>query len=414
MDNLRSSKLAFKLGIVSLFIAGMIGLMLRWHYLSPIPGFLHKNWLHAHSHVAFLGWVFLALIALINYFFRKDENFPEKKFIFLIWLTVIANIGMLISFPIQGYGAVSIFFSAFHMVLSIYAFILYNKVFKCHNSFGIQLLRSAFIFMIISGIGPIALGPIIALGYRDTFWYDFAVYFYLHFQYNGWFSMAIFGIIFLSLGTIKISRIWLYIINFSIVLTYLLSTLAIRPPAWVYYLGGFGALLQIIPFIYLLILLLKNYKLILPASRPLTNAVLLISLMAFETKLYLQFFSSIPSIADWALHSKNTIIAYLHFVLIGFITSFLIGWWNKVMYKTDGQTYIFGSYFYLIGLAGIEFTLLFYVMGFFANYELPYHLLIIFSILLTAGILFYLIHFLKSINIPIRKALQEELTQEGD
>ena len=395
MDNLRSSKLAFKLGIGSLLIAGIIGLMLRWHYLNPIPGFLYKNWLHAHSHITFLGWVFLGLIALINYFFRKEKKFPGKKFIFLIWLTVIANIGMLISFPIQGYGAVSIFFSAFHMVLGIYAFILYNKVFKSHNSFGIQLLRSAFAFMIISGLGPLALGPIITLGYRDTFWYEFAVYFYLHFQYNGWFSLAIFGIIFLSLGTIKISRIWLYIINLSIVLTYLLSTLGIRPPTWVYYLGGFGALLQIIPFIYLLILLLKNYKLILPASRAFTNALLLISLMAFETKLYLQFFSSIPSIADWALHSKNIVIAYLHFVLLGFVSTFLIAWWNKLIYEEDNRSFTLGTYFYTIGLAAIEFTLLFYAIGIFEGYLLPYRLLLVFSIVLTTGILIYFNTFIR-------------------
>ncbi len=395
MDNLRSSKLAFKLGIGSLLIAGIIGLMLRWHYLNPIPGFLHKNWLHAHSHITFLGWVFLGLIALINYFFRNEENFPHKNFIFLIWLTVIANIGMLISFPIQGYGAVSIFFSAFHMVLGIYAFILYNKVFKSHNSFGIQLLRSAFVFMVISGLGPLALGPIITLGYRDTFWYEFSVYFYLHFQYNGWFSLAIFGIIFLSLGTIKISRIWLYIINLSIVLTYLLSTLGIRPPAWVYYLGGFGALLQIIPFIYLLILLLKNYKLILPASRPFTNALLLISLMAFETKLYLQFFSSIPSIADWALHSKNIVIAYLHFVLLGFVSTFLIALWNKLIYEEDNRSFTLGTYFYIIGLAAIEFTLLFYAIGIFEGYLLPFRLLLVFSIVLTTGILIYFNTFIR-------------------
>jgi hypothetical protein len=248
--------------------------------------------------------------------------------------------------------------------------------------------------MIISGLGPVALGPIITLGYRETFWYEFAVYFYLHFQYNGWFSLAIFGIIFLSLGTVKVSRIWLYIINLSIVLTYLLSTLGIRPPTWVYYLGGFGALLQIIPFIYLLIVILKNHKLILSISRPFTNALLLISLMAFETKLYLQFFSSIPSIADWALHSKNTIIAYLHFVLLGFVSSFLIAWWNKLAYDRDFRLFALGTYSYIIGLACIEFTLLFYVIGIFQSYILPFRLLLVFSFILTTGIFLYFINFI--------------------
>ncbi|MHA1988826.1 MAG: hypothetical protein ACW98D_19580, partial [Promethearchaeota archaeon] len=374
MENLKLAKLAFRLGLGSLLIAGIIGVIIRFHYLNPIPGFLHKNWLHAHSHITFLGWVFLGIIALLIYYFKNDPDLPHKKFRIIIWLIIITNIGMLISFPIQGYGAISIFFSAFHMVLGIYVFLLFNRIFWKYSSFGVKLINWALIFMIISGLGPIALGPIISLGYRDTYWYDLAVYFYLHFQYNGWFTLAIFGIIFLSLETSGIHKFWLYAINISIVLTYLLSTLNIRPPIWIYYLGGFGALMQILPFIYLLILILKNHKKILTATAIYSNALLLIALMAFETKLYLQFFSSIPSIADWAMHSKSIIIAYLHFILLGFVTSFLIGWWNKVIRDVDHKTFKLATSLYLLGLAGIEFTLLFYVIGVFGSYVIPFRM----------------------------------------
>ena len=371
---------------------------MRIHYLVPIPGFLHKNWLHAHSHITFLGWVFLGIIALLNYHFRNNPDFPHKKFIPLIWLTVVANVGMLISFPIQGYAAISIFFSAFHMALGIYAYILYNRFFRNKKAFGINMVRSAFIFMILSGIGPVALGPIIALGYQDTYWYDFAVYFYLHFQYNGWFTLALFGILFLSLNIQDIQKIWLHMINLSIVITYLLSILGTRPSSWVYYVGGFGALMQILPFIYLLILILKNHRKFLVASRPFTNLLLLVSLMAFETKLYLQFFSSIPSIADWALHSKNIIIAYLHFVLLGFVSSFLLGWWNRIMNTKDGLLFGLATCLYITGLVAIEGTLLLYALGVFSSYVVPYRLLLIFSAVLTAGIFFFFIETVKKKN----------------
>jgi len=136
----------------------------------------------------------------------------------------------------------------------------------------------------------------------------------------------------------------------------------------------------------------------LPASRPFTNVLLLISLMAFETKLYLQFFSSIPSIADWALHSKNTVIAYLHFVLLGFVSAFLIAWWNKLVFNADNRSFRLGTYLYIVGLAAIEFTLLFYVIGIFGSYILPYRLLLVFSIVLTTGIFIFFWNFLNFSN----------------
>jgi hypothetical protein len=394
----QSTKLAFSLGLVFFLIAGIIGVLVRIHYLIPLPVIIPKNWLHAHSHITFLGWVFLGLIALLNYYFKNDPDFPRKKIISLVWLIFFTNLGMLISFPIQGYGAISIFFSALHMALGIYAFTLYNKIFSRNYSFGLRMIRSAFLFMIVSGLGPVALGPIITLGYRNTFWYDFAVYFYLHFQYNGWFTLAIFGIIFTAYGITNIHKYWLYTINISIVLTYLLSTLGIRPPSWVYYIGGLGALIQILPFIYLLILILKNYKEILVVSKPYTNILLLISLIAFESKLYLQFFSSIPSIADWVLHSKNIIIAYLHFVLLGFVSSFLLGWWNRIMTGKERKLFIAGTYFYIIGFIGIELSLLFYVIGIFSSYYVPFLSLLFFSVALTTGILCY---FIDSMKIPV-------------
>ena len=396
MEYLRPTKLAYRLGLGILLVAGIIGIMLRSHYLFTIPGFLLKNWLHAHSHITFLGWVFLGIIASLNYHFRNDPDFPHKKFILLIWMTVVANAGMLISFPVQGYGPVSIFFSAFHMALGIYAYLLYRKFLNKDKSFGSKMIRSAFIFMMLSGIGPVALGPIIAMGYKDTYWYDFAVYFYLHFQYNGWFTLALFGIVFLSLDISNIHPVWLYIINISIIITYLLSTLGTRPNIWVYYVAGLGALLQIISFIYLLILVLKNHRKFLVIGRSYTNLLLLISLMAFETKLYLQFFSTIPPIADWALHSRNIIIAYLHFILLGFVTSFLLGWWSRIMYAKDSFLFSLATYLYLIGLAVIESTLLLYALGIFRNYVIPYHLLLVFSILLTIGILFFLMESLRN------------------
>lgn len=392
MDSRRISRLNYRFGISFFLIAGIIGVIIRWHFLNPIKGFPYKNWLHAHSHITFLGWVFLGIIAVLCYHFKDIPSFPRKTIRNLTWLIVIANVGMLISFPIEGYGPVSIFFSAVHMVLGIYTYILFSRIFKGIKSFGISMIKSSFLFMILSGLGPIALGPIITLGYKTTYWYEFAVYFYLHFQYNGWFTLAIVGIMIHYLNPRGMNSKWIWIINLSVLLTYFLSTLGVRPALWIYIIGGIGGLMQIIGFAYVTWHILKNYQKFFESSRFSTNILLGIALIAFEIKLLLQFFSSIPSIADWIMHSRNLVIAYLHFVLLGFVTSFILGWWNKIYVSKDSREFRLGTILFFIGLTGTEITLFLYGIKVFPSFVLPYQLLLVFSIILTLSILLYFVN----------------------
>ena len=390
MTNHKIARFNYLIGISFFLIAGIIGVLIRWHFLNPIKGFQYNNWLHAHSHITFLGWVFLGIIALLTYHFRDVPSLPIKKLRNLTWFIAVANIGMLIAFPIEGYGPISIFFSAVHMVLGIYAYFIFAGIFKGRKSFGIQLIKSGFLFMILSGLGPIALGPIIVLGYKTSYWYEFAVYFYLHFQYNGWFSLAIIGIILNFLNPQGMNIKWVRVINLSVVLTYLLSTLGARPDYWINILGGIGGLIQIIAFVYVFLFILKNTGKLFETARFITNFLLTLSLITFMIKLFLQFFSSIPSIADWIMHSRNLIIAYLHLVLLGFVTSFLLAWWNKLSKSRDTIEFKIGTVLFLAGLAGTEITLFLYGIGIFRSFIFPYQMLLVFSIILTLSILLYI------------------------
>jgi hypothetical protein len=80
-------------------------------------------------------------------------------------------------------------------------------------------------------------------------------------------------------------------------------------------LGGIGALVQIIGaalfFRYLKQLTLKN---------KLVNVLVKLGLLALAIKLWLQFFSAFPAVAEIAYDVRNFIVAYLHLVLIGFIS----------------------------------------------------------------------------------------------
>src|SRR5690606_24662500 len=113
--------------LLNFFIAAVMGLLLRYAFVQPIE-VNYRYLTHAHSHAAMLGWVYLMLFTLIVHYF-----IPIKKPIYnrLFWITELAVIGMLVSFPFQGYAAVSISFSTLHIFCSYYFAYL---IFKHHKT----------------------------------------------------------------------------------------------------------------------------------------------------------------------------------------------------------------------------------------------------------------------------------------
>ncbi len=92
-----------------------MGLALRFSFIESI-GLNYRFLTHAHSHVAMLGWVYLMLFTLFVHYF-----IPEKPKIFnrLFWITEFAVVGMMISFPFQGYASYFhiIFYTAYFLQL---------------------------------------------------------------------------------------------------------------------------------------------------------------------------------------------------------------------------------------------------------------------------------------------------------
>ena len=68
--------------------------------------------------------------------------------------------------------------------------------------------------------------------------YKNAIYFYLHFQYNGWFILALFGIGFyiLEKQNIRISKsvfnIFFWLMNLGVILTFGISLLWMKTSSW--------------------------------------------------------------------------------------------------------------------------------------------------------------------------------------
>lgn len=90
-------------------LAALLGVFLRFFFVTSIPANF-RYVVHAHSHIALLGWVYLGLSALIyKMYFSEAKKGKTYKRIF--WFTQITLLGMLFTFPFTGYAALSITFS---------------------------------------------------------------------------------------------------------------------------------------------------------------------------------------------------------------------------------------------------------------------------------------------------------------
>ncbi|MCX7547186.1 hypothetical protein OS188_04380 [Xanthomarina sp. F1114] len=364
-----------------------MGLALRYTYISPIP-FNYRFLTHAHSHVAMLGWVYLMLYTLFIYFFV-----PEKKPIYnrLFWVTELAVVGMMISFPFQGYAAISISFSTLHIFCSYYFVRLIWKNHKTDSVVTSYLLKSSLIFMTVSTIGVWCLGPAVGLLGQASAFYQIAIQFFLHFQFNGWFLIAVLAVLIykLQIKDSKEFRTFFKLLIISTILTFALPVNWFAPHISLLWINGLGVFLQIISLILFLKLIKKPFKQLLDSSSKITRYMFHFSLLCFILKIGLQTLSLIPEISNMAFQHRNLVIGFIHLTMLGVISGFLFAFILQSKLVTQSRNLNYGMYIFILGFILTEIIIiaqgcLFYVgIGLLPNY---YVLLFISSILLPLGV----------------------------
>ncbi|MEM1260725.1 MAG: hypothetical protein AAGH81_19530, partial [Bacteroidota bacterium] len=341
-------------------LATSLGLLLRFYLIHPVP-FPYKYLVHAHSHIALLGWVYLALTSIIyGLYFNTVAN--GKKYRYLFWFTQLTLIGMLVTFPFQGYGLFSIIFSTLFLLASYWFFWLFATLSgsELKGTPAFICIRMGLWYMVLSSLGPWALGAIMNTLGPSSPWYRMAIYFYLHFQYNAWMMMALLGIFLLVLdqnGHVIQKLIFTKIfwcLNMGIVLSFFLSSLWTKPPWPFYVLGIFGAVLQLVAFFLLLKWLLPAYRGKGTTKEFTGMGLTLFSLIAL--KLVLQLASGFPFVAELASTILDFTIGYLHLVFLGVITPAILMLAKKLEWLTISKWAI---RIYLLGFFGSEF-LIFY------------------------------------------------------
>ena len=101
-----------KVSLFNLMLVACIGVVLRYKIAYSLPFVDQKFLLEGHSHFAFAGWVTQALMALMVGVLSEQAGgnfFPRYRW--MLYANLITAFGMLLSFPAEGYGAISIVFS---------------------------------------------------------------------------------------------------------------------------------------------------------------------------------------------------------------------------------------------------------------------------------------------------------------
>lgn len=381
----------------NLFLVAVLGVMLRSYALSDLIPFAYKNLLHGHSHFAFGGWIQPMLVWLIlQYLPDVARRVAFQHWRNVVWLTLLSAYGMLLFFPVQGYAAISISFSTLAVAAGGYlSVVLWKASRRDRSKTAICFLRTGLVFQVLSFAGPFATGPLIAMGKAGSPLYFDAVYFYLHFQYNGWFLFAVLAVVYALLekhtATINGKKVY-QVFAWSSVPAYFLSVLWHQPHGVFYVMGGAAALVQLIGLFFFL----KDARGLATEESFFINVLLYIAGGAFALKLVLQATAALPPVAALAYEQRNFVIAYLHLVLLG---SFSIGFFGLV-YKAGRarvEKFRWGFALFLAAFITTEGLLVAQAVGALAHTVIPgfSFLLFVCSILFPAGALLLFTSFRK-------------------
>lgn len=318
--------------LINLNVVALIGIILRYKIAYSLPFFDQKHLLHSHSNFAFTGWITQTLLILmVEYLFRHGQPQAFKKYVWYLSINLICAYGMLVGFAMQGYGPVSITFSSIAIFI-LYAFtISYWKDLNRIPTHSVtqKWFKAALVFNILSSIGAFSLTLMMVNHVIHQNWYLASVYFFLHFQYNGWFFFVCMGLITERLLKLKIKASYNLIFRFFLFAcppAYFLSALWLPIPWWIYGIVAIAAFLQVIAWGIFAGTILKNAATVKSFFSKTVRSILLFSALALSIKLLLQLGSVYPPLSKLAFGFRPIVIAYLHLVLLGVISIFLLGY----------------------------------------------------------------------------------------
>lgn len=388
-----------RISFLSLLIVALCGVILRYKIVFSLPIIEQKHLLHGHSHFAFTGWVTQTIFCFLIFFLQKKGiSDVYAKYRWLLIANIISAYGMLISFIIQGYALYSITFSTISIIiLAIFAVYYWKDLNRLEgNTVAAFCCKAALIFAQVSSLATFMLAWLMANKFEGQYWYVAAIYFFLHFQYNGWFFFACLGILFMMIPAAQyngtLAKKLCVILVACCAPAYLLSVINFAIPGYAYALATLTGIVQWIALVWLFLILRPALQSIKKENRWLFKLVA----AAVFIKFSLQMFSTIPALAILAFGSRPIIVGYLHLVLLCIMSLFLLAASRE--YLNYNALFKTATVIFVVGIIANEVVLMAQgLMGFF-GIPMMYVIqtLFVITLIIFTGLLF--------LNIALRKA----------
>ena len=399
-------KFWIRVAIINLLIVAFLGVVMRYKIGFEFPYLNQKNLQHAHSHFAFGGWISMMIMVLMLYSVKeKLSQVQLRQMKPILYANLITAYGMLLSFAWQGYAFFSIAFSSLSIIISFWFSYQFYVTLKSSVNFpGLKWMHVALFFNLLSSFGTLALSYMMATRQLEQHAYLASVYWYLHFQYNGWFFFACVGLFvnFLYSKGVELSKetIIFKLFALSCIPAYGLSVLWLNLPLWIYLIVVIAALGQFLGlFIFLKQILASRFWEKFNLSF-IAKFLLIFVGTALACKVILQAGSTVPIISKFAFGFRPIVIAYLHLVLLAFTSVFLIvyAYMNSLIVETKLAQ--FGVIIFVLGVLLNEIILgiqgifsISYTMVPFAN-----EILFIMALMMFVGLVLLNVSLVKQKN----------------
>ena len=326
---MKNSGFWVKLCVFNFFIVSFIGVMMRYGMAFSLPGISHTFMQESHSHFAFYGWVSAAIyIFVVRYLSEHINKINIRKYEILMTFNQFGSYGMLFSFLYGGYFWLSIVFSSVVLFTGFAYFIFLMMDTKISREPEVIWLKAGAFFAVFSSIGIFGLAYFSGRKEEFDMLFRASAYFYLHYQYNGFFMFSCIGLFLTVLKKYKIciprelNRNIFYLMFTSCLFGYGLSVLWIEMEDIWRIFFSFISILQVLGMMKLLV---WSKKANVFKSQDFIKKILLsFSGLAFFLKCVLQTLSTVTALGTIVFSNINIVIAYLHLVLLMGVSLFLI------------------------------------------------------------------------------------------
>jgi len=391
-------------GLAFFLLASLLGSTMRWAWVQELSFLNYKNVLHAHSHIAMMGWAYTVLTGLLLSHLVPHVDI-KKRYFPLLLLNVVASLGMAVAFVYQGYGAISISFSTLHIVAAyLFGYRFLRDLRQSPAGLARFLARWSVYWMLFSTLGLWAIAPVSATLGRLHPLYFASIQFFTHFQFNGWFTfatLALIAVFWQRQGrTLHLSANVKFILLVSVFLTYALSITWSNPETFLFYTNSLGVLLQMAAFALLFKKITYQSDSVLKSSAPdnLGGWLIKAGILCLLLKVAVQTAVAVPSIAEISYTIHNFVIGFIHLIMLGFVSLTALGLMVKEgLLASNVRT---KSGLILLGLAFLftevllfgQGLLLWLEWGFMPHY---YLILLICTLLFPISLVFILYSFAK-------------------